>query len=69
MSVASGLYTDGSLRWVSAFLMYSSLSSTTIVEPLLALFITMCLFCVSSLSAILSSLVLLLEQCGYGGYE
>ena len=41
MSSARGLYTVGSLRWSIALLMYSSLSSTTIVQPLSALFITM----------------------------
>ena len=40
----SGLYTVGSLRCTIAFLMYSSLSSTTIIEPLSALLITMCGF-------------------------
>ena len=49
-----GLYTVGSLRCTIAFLMYSSLSSTTIVEPLSALLITMCGFFIKSLSAILS---------------
>ena len=40
MSSSRGLYTVGSLRWSIALLMYSSLSSTTIVEPLSILFIT-----------------------------
>ena len=57
MSSVRGLYTVGSFRCVMALLMYSSLSSTTIVEPLSALFITICLFWISSLSAILSFLV------------
>ena len=40
MSSSRGMYTVGSLRWCTALVMYSSLSSTTIVEPLSALFIT-----------------------------
>ena len=57
MSSSRGLYTVGSLRWSIAFVMYSFLSSTTIVEPLSALFITMRGFLIRSLSAILSFLV------------
>ena len=38
ISLWSGLYTEGSLRCTIALLMYSSLSSTTMVEPLSALF-------------------------------
>ena len=52
-----GLYTAGSLRCTIAFLMYSCLSSTTIVEPLSALFMIICGFMINSLSAILSFLV------------
>ena len=40
ISSSRGLYTVGSLRWSIALAMYSLLSSTTIVEPLSALFIT-----------------------------
>ena len=57
ISLWRGLYTAGSLRCIIAFLMYSSLSSTTMVEPLSALFIIMCGFVISSLRAILSFLV------------
>ena len=42
ISLWRGLYTAGSLRCIIAFLMYSSLSLTIMVEPLLALFIIMC---------------------------
>ena len=57
ISSSRGLYTVGSLRWTIALVMYSLLSSTTIVEPLSALFITMWGFLIKSLSAILSFLV------------
>ena len=52
-----GLYTLGSFRCSIAFLMYLSLSSTTIVEPLSALLITICGLFIKSLSANLSFLV------------
>ena len=57
ISSQRGLYTLGSFRCDIAFLIYSSLSSTTIVEPLSALLITMCGLFIKSLSASLSFLV------------
>ena len=57
ISLCRGLYTAGSLRCTIAFLIYSCLSSTTIVEPLSALFMIICGFVINSLSAILSFLV------------
>ena len=57
ISLWRGLYTTGSLRYTIAFLTYSSLSSTTIVEPLSALFMTTWGYKINSLSAILSFLV------------
>ena len=39
ISLCRGLYTAGSLRCTIAFLMYSCLSSTTIVETLSALYV------------------------------
>ena len=57
MSSVRSLYTVMSFRCAIALCMYSSLSSTTIVEPLSALFMTMWVFWISSLRAILSFLV------------
>ena len=57
MSLCRGLYTAGSLRCTIAYLMFSCLSSTTIVEPLSALFMIICGFMINSLSAILSFFV------------
>ena len=57
ISVCNGLYTLGSFRCTIALLMYSSLSSTTIVEPLSALLITMQGLFINSLRASLSFLV------------
>ena len=51
------MYTLGSFRCNIALLMYSSLSSTTIVEPLSALLITMCGLFIKSLSVNLFFLV------------
>ena len=53
----SGLYTSGLFRCSIAFVIYTSLSSTTIVEPLSALFIIRFRLWVSSLNASLSFLV------------
>ena len=63
MSVCNGSYTLGLFRCTIALLMYSSLSSTTIVEPLSALFITIRGLLISSLRANLSFLVRLSCLC------
>ena len=60
MSSVRGLYSVLSFRCAIALCMYSSLSSTMIVEPLSALFMTMWVFWISSLRAILSILFVLL---------
>ena len=57
MSLFNSLYTSGLLRCSIAFLTYSSLSSTTIVEPLSALFMIRFRLWISSLNASLSFLV------------
>ena len=58
MSMCNSSYTLRLFRCTTALLMYSSLSSTTIVEPLSALFITIRgLLLISSLRANLSFLV------------
>ena len=57
MSSQRGLYTLGSFRCDIVFLIYSSLSSTTIVELLSALLITMCGLFIRSASASLFFLV------------
>ena len=57
LSLWRGLYTEGLLRCTTALLMYSSLSSMTMVEPLSALCMTMFGFLINSLRAILSFLV------------
>ena len=48
MSMCNGSYTLRLFRCTIALLMYSSLSSTTIVEPLSALFITIQVLLISS---------------------
>ena len=57
MSSSSGLYTSGLFRCSIALLLYSSLSSTTIVQPLSALFMIRFRLWVSSLNASLSFFV------------
>ena len=57
MSSFKSLYTSGLFKCSIAFRIYSSLSSTNIVEPLCALFIIRFWFWVNSLNASLSFLV------------